>query len=406
MKFSILTTLAIAATAVAQPLLFKRDNTTERANVTATHIEQDESDNNDLQTSYGSHYALFQPKVVVISMFELERDPWLELLDFKHNITLPGLSPIYPTVHCTTNYSICQVTTGEGEINAAASITALSLSPLFDLTKTYFLIAGIAGGMPEYTTLGGVTFAKYAVQVGLEYQIDPREVEKTNPDWNTGYFAYGTKNPFTYPKNVYGTEVFEWNEKLRDRAVDLASKVELDKGTKQNAKFRALYKEEAAKKEPFIAKCDVLTSDNYFSGPLLDEYFSNFTKLMTNGSGIYCSTAQEDNASLEALTRMDQYGLVDYERIVVMRTISDFAVPPPSMANNTVKFFTEADQGGIGASLTNLVKAGLPFVHDVIENWDDVYEKGTKYVPDNYIGDIYGTLGGTPDFGKESFGVA
>ena len=103
---------------------------------------------------------------------------------------------------------------------------------------------------------------------------------------------------------------------------------------------------------------------------------------------------------------MDQYGLVDYERIVVMRTISDFAVPPPSMANNTVKFFTEADQGGIGASLTNLVKAGLPFVHDVIENWDDVYEKGTKYVPDNYIGDIYGTLGGTPDFGKESFGVA
>lgn len=406
MKFSALSSIVLAAAAAAQPLLLKRDNTTERANVTATHVQEDHSGNGNLQTSYGSHFALFQPKVMVISMFELERDPWLKALDFKHNITLPGLSPLYPTVHCTTNYSICQMTTGEGEINAAASVTALALSPLFDLTTTYFLVAGIAGGMPEYTTIGGVTFAKYAVQVGLEYQIDAREVEKTNPEWNTSYFAYGTDNPWTYPKNVYGTEVFELNEKLRDRAVDLASKVKLDKGSKQNAKFRSLYSEDAAKKEPFVAKCDVLTSDNYFSGPLLDAYFSNFTKLMTNGSGIYCSTAQEDNASLEALTRMDLYGLVDYERIVVMRTISDFAVPPPSMANNTVKFFTEADQGGIDASLSNLVKAGLPFVHDVVQNWEKVYEKGTKYLPKNYVGDIFGTLGGTPDFGKESFAVA
>ena len=44
-------------------------------------------------------------------MFSLERDPWLKAMDFVHNITIPGLSPVYPDIHCTTNYTICQITT-------------------------------------------------------------------------------------------------------------------------------------------------------------------------------------------------------------------------------------------------------------------------------------------------------
>ena len=63
------------------------------------------STDNDLHLSYGKPYAIFQPKVFIVSMFELERDPWLEALDFVHNISLPGLSPIYSTIYCTTTVS-------------------------------------------------------------------------------------------------------------------------------------------------------------------------------------------------------------------------------------------------------------------------------------------------------------
>ncbi len=62
------------------------------------------------------------------------------------------------------------------EINAATSMTALTFSPLFNLTHTYFLIAGIAGVNPKVATLGSVTFAKYAVQVALQYEFDAREI--------------------------------------------------------------------------------------------------------------------------------------------------------------------------------------------------------------------------------------
>jgi purine nucleoside permease len=49
-------------------------------------------------------------------------------------------------------------------------------SPKFDLTKTYFLIAGIAGVNPKVATLGSVAFAKYAIQIALQYEFDAREV--------------------------------------------------------------------------------------------------------------------------------------------------------------------------------------------------------------------------------------
>lgn len=62
------------------------------------------------------------------------------------------------------------------EINAASSITALTFSSLFDFRLTYFLIAGIAGVNPKLATLGSVTFAKYAVQVALQYEFDAREI--------------------------------------------------------------------------------------------------------------------------------------------------------------------------------------------------------------------------------------
>lgn len=65
-----------------------------------------------------------------------------------------------------------------------------------------------------------------------------------------------------------------------------------------------------------MVECDVATSDVYFSGDILCEQFAIYTSVITNGTGVYCSTAQEDNASLEALMRGAMAGLVDFSRII------------------------------------------------------------------------------------------
>jgi purine nucleoside permease len=124
--------------------------------------------------------AVVKPKVFIIDMFGPEGDVWYGIPEFNllaHNISVIGLSPLYPEVHCTKDASVCQVITGESEINAATTIASLVKSPKFDLTTTYFLIAGIAGVNPKVATLGSVAFAKYAVQIALEYEFDAREVE-------------------------------------------------------------------------------------------------------------------------------------------------------------------------------------------------------------------------------------
>ena len=339
-----------------------------------------------------------KPKVFIIDMFGPEGDVWYGIPEFDllaQNITLTGLSPLYPDVHCTADGSVCQVVTGESEINAASTISAIVLSSCFDLTTTYFMIAGIAGVNPKVATLGSVAFAKYAIQVALQYEFDAREIPA---NFSTGYVPLGAFSPSQYPQNIYGTEVFEVNEALRDIAIGFASKATLNDSAAAVA-YRAHYASEplyaAATVGPSVLAGDVATSDVYFSGTLLSEAFENTTKLFTNGSGVYCTTAQEDNASLEALVRASYANLTDFSRVIVMRTASDFDRPYPGESDLDNLFY--ADQGGFSPAVANIYLAGIQVVTGILDGWDSTFEKGINAT--NYVGDILGTLGGTPDFG-------
>lgn len=229
---------------------------------------------------------------------------------------------LFPHVFCTIDGRVCQITLGEGEINAAASMMALVLSTSFNLRQTYFLIAGIAGVNPRHATLESVALSRFAVQVALQYEIDPRSLPA---NWTTGYIPFGRDYPFEYPSITYGTEVFEVNERLRDAAFALASRASLadDQVSRQ---YRARYAARgrnphaAATRLPSVVKCDCTTSDVYFSGTRLSQAFEKTTELWTNGTGVYCMAAQEEAATLEVLVRGAIETLVDFSRIIIMRT--------------------------------------------------------------------------------------
>ena len=64
-------------------------------------------------------------------------------------------------------------------VNAALTISAILSYPDFDLTKTYFLISGVAGINPSSGTLGAVTIPRYVIQIDLQYELDARQVNGT-----------------------------------------------------------------------------------------------------------------------------------------------------------------------------------------------------------------------------------
>ncbi|PFH62326.1 hypothetical protein XA68_14053 [Ophiocordyceps unilateralis] len=349
--------------------------------------------------------GVISPRVMIISMFAPEADSWHSRFHESKlgnlsavAIASSGLSILFPHVSCTQDGLICQATLGEGEINAAASMTALMLSPNFHLARTYFLLAGIAGVSPRQATLGSVALARFAVQAALQTEIDPRSLPA---NWSTGYIPFGRSVPFEYPAILYGTEVFELNTGLRDAAFTLASRATLADDD-ASRRYRALYGRHGpyakATLPPAVVKCDCTTSDVYYSGTILSEVFENTTHVWTNGTGVYCMTAQEDNAALEVLVRAAVEGIVDYSRVMVMRTASDFDRPPPGVSD--LHHLTRVDQNGFKIATENLYRAGIEIVKGILADWQPTYSGGVP--APNYLGDIFGTLGGNPDFGPGS----
>ncbi|GAA5876486.1 hypothetical protein JCM1840_005554 [Sporobolomyces johnsonii] len=335
--------------------------------------------------------AVHSPFVMIISMFSPEREVWLEPLGLEVDIEFAGASPLFPYVSCDRRRITCIVTTGEAEINAAATIMALTLSPHFNLTNTYFLIAGIAGVNPERGTLGTAAFARFSVQGGLAYELDARQMPS---NWSTGYWALGTSQPGQLPatSDLYGTEVFELNTNLLDRVMNITKDVQLNDSTTA-VEYRKKYDCAPANQPPTVTQCDTVCSDVYFAGTLMGETWANYSSLMTGGEAKYCMTAQEDNATLEALVRAHKAGLVDYSRVILLRTASDFDRAPNPDDDAYTAF--EASQGGFNPAIMNLLLAGRPVVHDIEANWYTVYKQGiTPQAGFNgsYYGDDLGTI--------------
>jgi purine nucleoside permease len=87
-------------------------------------------------------------------------------------------------------------------------------------------------------------------------------------------------------------------------------------------------------------------------------------------------TAQEESATLESLLRLALYKLVDFSRIIVMRSGSDFDRPPPGMTAQDNLFTTVA--GGFEPSLLNLYAVGEPIVQGIVKGWHSTFKKGIK----------------------------
>ncbi|MBS3652459.1 purine nucleoside permease [Pseudaminobacter sp. 19-2017] len=301
------------------------------------------------------------PKVLVVTMFGGEAKPWLEGEKLERKIAVPGLSKEYPEVACN-NQDLCMMTTAMGYANAASSVSALVYSGLFDLKKTYILIAGIAGVDPSDGTLGSAHWARFAIDGGLRHDIDPRQIEA---DWPSGIVALGASRPGEKPKWSAGSEVYQLNEQFLQKAFALSKDVELADSDDAKA-YRASYPAAPGSAEPIVSICDTVSIDTYWHGSKLAEGMGDWAAMMTDGKANYCTTQMEDNASLTALKRAADAGLLDFDRVAVLRTASNFDREGPKQ---TAAQSLSAKSGGFGPATVNAYRVGAEVAHAIIENW-------------------------------------
>lgn len=324
----------------------------------------------------GSLQAATPIKVVVVSMFEIGEDTGDIPGEFQFWIERNEVEKIEAPLGWRDYYlredGLLIVCTGGGVTNAATSITALAMDERFDFSKAYWIVAGIAGADPEDASLGSAAWAKWVIDGDLAKEIDSREIPE---GWPYGMIALGAKEPNTLD-NGWQVETikFELNEGLVEWAYDLTKDFPLPENDAINA-FSKIYEGYPnAVKPPFVMIGDSLSSSTYWHGFAMNDWANDWVKLHTEGSGNFIMSNMEDSGTATALYRVAQTGKVDFDRLLVLRTASNFSTPPPGK-DVAWSLLAEYPANGVPAleaafSLTKVVSDAL------IENWDE-YEAAT-----------------------------
>jgi purine nucleoside permease len=299
-------------------------------------------------------------KVMIVDMFSLEGAPIVSALGLTQQLSINGV-----TVSCNSD-DVCELVTGMGYANAAASMTAVIYNrQQLDLGHTYFVIGGIAGIDPTQGTIGTAAWAHYAVDFGFSNELDAREMPS---GWPYGYFGVGTTSPSSPPTGDYrGT--FELDAGFLQAALAITKSVALEDSAMAMT-VRANYPSPPANQPPVVTQCDVVSSDTWFAGTALAQRARDWMKLATNNAGTYCTSAQEDNATLEVLARGAAAGQLDFARVALLRTASDFSVPYPSQTDADALLGSLAD-GGLTPAVDNLAKTIAPLATAIVGDWSD-----------------------------------
>lgn len=314
-------------------------------------------------------------KVVVVAMFEHgdvtgdrpgELQFWVERLGLNQTMAFPlGEADLY-----LNEQGVMAVLLGGGIPNATASVMALGLDDRFDLSRSYWLVAGVAGGDPQDLSLGSAAWAKHVVDGDLLYEIDSREIPE---DWPYGMVPLGGDKPAQRPEDVYkgwtiGTIAFSLNAGLVEWAYGLTRDLDLGDTPAITAYRNHFDGNTQATRSPFVTIGDTLSSSTYWHGAFLNEWANDWVRLYAGEDANFMTSNMEDSGTLTALHRLARLDLVDRDRILVLRTASNYTMPPPGRTPAWSRAQPYPDNGA--PALESAFVVGNTVVQALLRDWD------------------------------------
>jgi len=314
-------------------------------------------------------------KVVIAAMFENgettgdkpgELQFWVERLKLDQALPFPlGERELY-----LNDEGVMAVLLGGGISNATASVMALGMDPRFNLSKSYWLIAGVAGGDPADLSLGSAAWAKHVVDGDLAYEIDSREIPE---HWPYGMVPLGATEPTDDPADIYtswtlDTISFDLNEALVDWAYALTRDINLGDSA-GIAAYRNLFDGyPLAQRPPFVTVGDTLSSSTYWHGRNLNTWANDWVRAYAGKGANFMTSNMEDSGTLTAIQRLARQQLVDPDRVLVLRTVSNYTIPPPGKTAQWSRSRPYPDDGI--PALKSAFVVGNVIVQALLDGWD------------------------------------
>jgi purine nucleoside permease len=310
-------------------------------------------------------------KVVVVTMFEIGADSGDAPGEFQLWYERKKLSVRYPFAHhhdlfLNPQTGVLGMVTGEGSINSASAAMELGMDPRFDLSHAYWLVAGIAGVDPNAASIGSAAWAEYLVDGDLAHEIDSREIPA---DWPIGYFARNTQRPYDPHKPAPSGEVFRLNPELTEWAYELTRAIKLDDDAELRAARAPFTGFPNAQKPPFVLKGDTLSAMTFWHGKILNEWAQRWVDYWTDGKGRFVTSAMEDTGTYQSLTYLHATGKVNKDRVMVLRTASNYTTPPPGMSAAEHLLKENAGYAGLHASVEAAYRVGSAVVDEIVGKW-------------------------------------
>jgi purine nucleoside permease len=321
-------------------------------------------------------------EVVVVTMFERGEDLgdapgefqfWVEREHLDRVFAMPGA---YHAARMNDN-GVLGTVTGVGTAKAAASIMVLGMDRRFDFRKAYWLVAGIGGGDPADVSLGSAVWVEHVIDGDLGYEIDAREIPK---DWPTGMVPLRKTKPYEQPlRPALEGEAYTLNQSLVDWAFQLTRSVHLDDSEKMRTARAHFEGFPNAQRPPFVTTGDTLAASTFWHGELMDQWANQWVKYYTRGGGNYVISGMEDSGTMQALTFLGKAGLADPQRVLILRTVSNYdRQAPGTTASESLTSMTFGTYSAYLPALEAAYRAGSVVAHYLTGHWDEVRDRPPK----------------------------
>ena len=312
-------------------------------------------------------------RVVIVTMYESARETgdhfgefrlWVERLPLDEQIPFPYG---FRDLRYNPEKGVIGIVSGVGTARAAASIMALGIDPRFDLTRAYWLVAGIAGVNPLEASIGSAAWVEWVVDADLAFEIDAREIPA---EWPTGYLPLGKTRPYEEPVAADGARwVYRLDPGLVAWAYRRTADLRLDDPPALQ-EFRSRYADlPAARASPVVLRGDEVSGSTFWHGALFNRRATDWLAYWTRGRGRFVMTAMEETGTLQALSFLARAGRADLRRILVLRTGSNYTMPPYGMsAAESLAAMSLTRNPGYLPALEAAYLVGRKVVDELIEN--------------------------------------
>jgi purine nucleoside permease len=332
-------------------------------------------------------------KVIIVAGFEVGEDTgdapgefqfWAEREGLTQKIAI--LKRAHPLCHNEKGlYGIVGGNSNDKDLSPNGEIeliTALCLDPRFDLRKTYWIVDGIAGIDPAVGPMGSAVWAENVVDGDALREIDDRQLPA---GWPYGLFAIGTKGPGQLPTSApekgggWGGAalIYSMNHPLNGALARWAFNASKDVKLVDSPEMAAWRKRYTgyplAQGSPKVMMGDALGSIRYWHGASRTQWARDWVRMWTGNKGTFATTSMEAQTFTGSLMHMADEGYLDFSRVMVLRTASNYCTPPPGEDVLT----TIGDESlGTHAALEAAYRAGSVVAHELLDHWDR-YENAT-----------------------------